>query len=205
MFGSGCPFMPHTISGVRIHRLLDAHAARDGSACWRRPRDAGRPHNARCIWRSASGPAVFSTSASAYAGPFGAARAAIGPLVAARRRREAGAAVAAAFQHHAPRHRLVFRFQLAERHLELVVHLAVDGDLPLCPGPSPPRESGRCCGCRISRSAWCRRRAGFPASRRPADGRRARPALRSCRGISDIAGPWRRWGPARPLARRPRK
>ena len=42
----------------------------------------------------------------------------------------AGAAVAAALQHHAPRHRLVLRFQFAERDLDLVVDLAVDGDLP---------------------------------------------------------------------------
>jgi hypothetical protein len=35
-------------------------------------------------------------------------------------------------------------------------------------GSLAPPESVRCCGCRISRSAWCRRRAGFPASRPPA-------------------------------------
>src|SRR5262245_52698520 len=66
----------------------------------------------------------------ANAGPFGAPDTAIGPLVAARLRREEGAAVAAAFEHQASRHRGEPRLQLAERELELAVHLAVDGDLP---------------------------------------------------------------------------
>ena len=65
-----------------------------------------------------------------HAGPFRATRAAIAPLIAARRRRERRAAVAAALQHHAPRHGLVFRFQLPERDLDLVVDFAVDGDFP---------------------------------------------------------------------------
>src|SRR5947207_11893521 len=65
------------------------------------------------------------------AGPFGAARAAVGPLIAPRLRREERAAVAAAFQHQAARHRLELGLELAERDLDLVVDLALDGELPL--------------------------------------------------------------------------
>ena len=65
-----------------------------------------------------------------HAGPFRAAGAAIGPLVAARLRREERAAVAAAFEHQAPRHRPEPLLEFAERELELLVDLAVDGDLP---------------------------------------------------------------------------
>ena len=82
------------------------------------------------VFRARLDPCGFQHIGERDTGPLGAARAAVGPLIAARRRREAGAAVAAAFQHHAPRHRLVFRFQLAERDFDLVVDLAIDGDLP---------------------------------------------------------------------------
>src|SRR5262245_64612850 len=65
-----------------------------------------------------------------HACPFGAPGTAIGPLIAARLRCEEGAAVASAFQHYAPGHRLELRFELAKRKLELLVHLAIDRDLP---------------------------------------------------------------------------
>ena len=65
-----------------------------------------------------------------HAGPFRAARAAVGPLVAARLRREEGAAVAAAFQHHAVGLGLEALLELAQRDLERLVDLAVDGELP---------------------------------------------------------------------------
>src|SRR5207249_7375869 len=64
------------------------------------------------------------------AGPFGAARSAVRPLVAARLRGEERAAVAAAFEHHAPRHRTEPGPELRQRELEFLVHLALDHDFP---------------------------------------------------------------------------
>src|SRR5919198_914835 len=66
-----------------------------------------------------------------HAGPFGATNAAIGPLVTACLRGEKRAAIAAAFQHHSLRHRPELRLQLGQRELELLIHLAVDDDLPV--------------------------------------------------------------------------
>src|SRR5215208_6300116 len=67
----------------------------------------------------------------AHAGPFRAAGAAVGPLVAAGLGIEERAAVAAAFEHHAPRDRTELGLQLTQGELELVVHLAIDRELPL--------------------------------------------------------------------------
>ena len=64
------------------------------------------------------------------AGPFRAAHAAIGPLIAARGRFKRGAAIAAAFQHHAKRDRLEAFLQLSQRQRELVVNLAVNREFP---------------------------------------------------------------------------
>jgi hypothetical protein len=65
-----------------------------------------------------------------HAGPFRTTDPAIGPLIAARGRREERAAVAAAFQHHAERLRFEFLFEIAKRDLERLVHLAVDREFP---------------------------------------------------------------------------
>jgi hypothetical protein len=113
---------------VGIHRLLDRHAARDrvlarvGEALV----DAVMAGELRALFHARG----LQHVGHPHAGPFGAARAAVGPLVAARLRREERAAVAAALQHHAARHRLELLFQLAERDLDLVVDLAVNRHLP---------------------------------------------------------------------------
>ena len=67
----------------------------------------------------------------ADAGPFGVPNCAIGPLIAACRRIEAGAAVTAAFDQKFPRDDLETLFQIADRQLERFVDLTVDCQ---CPG-----------------------------------------------------------------------
>src|SRR5215204_7788089 len=64
------------------------------------------------------------------AGPFRAAGAAIGPLIAARLRIEKRTPVAAAFQNHAARDCLELRLQFAKRELKLLIDLTIDHDLP---------------------------------------------------------------------------
>ncbi len=66
------------------------------------------------------------------AAPLGAARAAVGPLVAARLWREERATIAAAFEHHPLRGdgRLEALLQIAQRDLERLVDLAVDAERP---------------------------------------------------------------------------
>ena len=123
----------------------------------------------RGVLRAGFKPRGFQHIGRPHAGSFGATRAAIGPLVAARRRREGRAAVAAAFKHHALRHGFVVFLQLGERDLERLVHLAVDRRSSRRRDFSPLREFVRCCGCRTFPSAWCRRRAGFRGSPPPGD------------------------------------
>ena len=187
MFGSGWPFIAPHDQRVRVHRLLDAHAARDrrrvGIA---REVQVGRV--VRGVFRAGFKLRVLEHIGKPHAGPLGAACAAVGPLVAARGRREGRAAVAAAFQHHALRHGLVFLLQFAERDGDRIVHLAVDDDLPVLRVFRFVRNLPVVADVEFLRSAWCRRRAGSRASRRRAGDRRARRGLRSCRGISGIAG-----------------
>src|SRR3954454_10651323 len=65
-----------------------------------------------------------------YAGPLGTARAAVGPLIATGLRLEERPTVAAAFQNHAIGPRLEAALQLAKREFNLVVHLAINNQLP---------------------------------------------------------------------------
>src|SRR3982074_205857 len=113
---------------VRIERLLDGDATRNRILA-----GVGEAVVGTVVSGDAGGwfdPRCLEHVGEPHAGPLGAADTAVGPLVAARLRRKERAAVAAAFEHQAPRDRPKLGFQLGEGQFELLLHLAVDDDLP---------------------------------------------------------------------------
>ena len=115
MFGSGWPFMPHTIRLCSSIAFFDPHAARQRAACVASPDEVRVGAVMPGVFRPRLHARSLQHVGQPHAGPFGAAGAAVGPLVAARLRREERAAVAAAFEHHAVVTGLKFLLQLAER------------------------------------------------------------------------------------------
>jgi hypothetical protein len=114
---------------VRLHRLLEPDAARE-----RLPFGIAREVRVgavvRGVDRRRSRPRRLEHVLQADTGPARAADPARGPGIAARRRHELGAAVAAAFEHQVVGDILEPVLELAEGHLERIVHLAIDRDLP---------------------------------------------------------------------------
>src|SRR5581483_2271220 len=115
---------------VLVHQLLDGDAARQRALARiaREVRVGAVVAAEDGRWFEARGPQHVG---HAHPGPLGTAGPAVGPLVAARLGRKERAPIAAAFQHHALRHRLEPGLELAQRQLELLVDLAVDDELPL--------------------------------------------------------------------------
>jgi len=123
---------------VRLHRLGDRHAARER-------RLGGVAAEMRIgavlsgIDRARLHAGGLEHVGQPHTGPFGAARAAVGPLVAASLRREERTAVAAALQHHLVGDAGEAAHQIAQRDLHGLVDLTVDLDLP---GPGVSRRVG---------------------------------------------------------------